>query len=82
MRNVTITKLAQSTQKGVTKCAYNWEYTDDRNIRHTGSGRFACLEGNEQNWPGLIAHDLKRKHGTCEIKMPAPRNTLGLRKTG
>ena len=52
---------------------------DERNVRHTGDGRFACLEGNEQNWEGLIKQDLKRKHGGVELKMPQ-RHTLGLKK--
>ena len=81
-RDVKITRLAESTQKGTTKCTYNWEYTDEKNIRHEGQGRFACLEGNKQNWPGLIAIDLKRRHGTVNIIMPPERNMLGLKKAG
>jgi hypothetical protein len=82
MKVINVTKIVPSTQKGVTKCVYQWERIDERNIRHTGNGRFACLEGNEQNWPGLIAQDLKRKHGSVDVKMPPPRNTLGLKKAG
>ena len=79
MKLITVTKIAPGTHNGITKCTYKWEYLDERNVRHTGDGRFACLEGNEQNWEGLIKQDLKRKHGGVELKMPQ-RHTLGLKK--
>lgn len=82
-KQVKITKLGHATRKDMTKVTFQWEHYLDDGRRTSGEGRFACLAGNEQNWPGLIRDDLKRRLGSeITIQMPEARPMLGLKKAG
>lgn len=68
---VKITKLAESKQKGVCKVGFMYEFIDDVNRKHSGSGRFATLDGSAENYPHCIKQDLERRLGRAiNLEMP------------
>lgn len=68
---VKITKLSETKQKGVCKVAFAFAFLDDRNIRHEGTGRFAVLDGSQENFRPMIKQDLERRLGRAiDVELP------------
>lgn len=70
-KQVTITKMSESTREGMTKVQFLWEELKPDNTKRTGEGRFAILAGNLENYVSCITQDLsKRLGGAISLTMP------------